>query len=97
MPFRLRPTESIAAGLRRIAREELSSISTRLDGATPPGGDAIHEIRKSVKKTRAILQVIGVDHGRGLARSAKRLRAINGRLSALRDADVMLEPAHVSA
>ena len=30
-------------------------------------------------------------NGRGLARSAKRLRAINRRLSALRDADVMLE------
>ena len=91
MPFRLRPTESIADGLRRIAREELSSISTHLDGATPPRADAIHEIRKSVKKTRAILHVVGADNGRGLADSAKRLRAINRRLSALRDADVMLE------
>jgi CHAD domain-containing protein len=91
MPFRLRPTESIADGLRRIAREELSSISTHLDGATPPRADAIHEIRKSVKKTRAILHLVGADNGRGLAKSAKRLHAINCRLSALRDADVMLE------
>jgi CHAD domain-containing protein len=44
-----------------------------------------------VKKTRAILQVVDADHGRGLAKSAKRLHAINRRLSALRDADVMLE------
>jgi CHAD domain-containing protein len=94
MPFRLRPTESIAAGLRRIAREELRSISTHLDGATPPRPDAIHEIRKSVKKTRAILQVIDADNGRELTRSAKRLRAINRRLSAVRDADVMLETLH---
>ena len=94
MPFRLRSTESIADGLRRIAREELSSITTHLDGAAPPRDDAIHEIRKSVKKTRAILQVVGADNGRGLAKSAKRLHAINCRLSALRDADVMLETLH---
>ena len=91
MPFRLRSTESVADGLRRLAREELRSISTHLDGAAPPRADAIHEIRKSVKKTRAILHVVGADNGRGLAKSAKRLRAINRRLSALRDADVMLE------
>ena len=47
-----------------------------------------------MKKTRAILQVVGADNGRGLAKSAKRLRAINRRLSALRDADVMLETLH---
>ena len=91
MPFRLRSTESIADGLRRLAREELSSISRHLDGAAPPRDDAIHEIRKSVKKTRAILQVVGADNGRGLAKSAKHLHAISRRLSALRDADVMLE------
>jgi CHAD domain-containing protein len=91
MPFRLRSTESIADGLRRLAREELRSITTHLDGAAPPRDDTIHEIRKSVKKTRAILHVVGADHGRGLAKSAKRLHAINCRLSALRDADVMLE------
>ena len=34
MRFRLRSTESIADGLRRLAREELSSISTHLDGAS---------------------------------------------------------------
>jgi CHAD domain-containing protein len=94
MSFRLRSTESIADGLRRLAREELRSISTHLDDAAPPRDDAIHEIRKSVKKTRALLQVVGADDGQGLAKSAKRLRAINRRLSALRDADVMLETLH---
>ena len=94
MPFRLRSTESVADGLRRLAREELRAISTHLAGAAPPRDDAIHEIRKSVKKTRAILQVVGADKGRALATSARRLRAINRRLSAVRDADVMLETLH---
>lgn len=91
MPFRLQLSESVAEGLRRLAREELGSISTCLNGAMPPPDDAIHEIRRSLKKTRAILQVLKADNGRGLAKSAKRLHAINRRLSAVRDADVMLE------
>jgi CHAD domain-containing protein len=91
MPFRLRSTETVADGLRRLAREELKSISTLLDRAARPQDEAIHEIRKSVKKTRAILRVVRADKGSGLAKSAKRLHAINSRLSPLRDADVMLE------
>ena len=58
MPFRLRSNESIADGLRRLARQELGSVAKHLKRAAPPRDDAIHEIRKSVKKTRAILQVL---------------------------------------
>ena len=94
MLFRLRSTESTADGLRRLASEELSSISKHLDGAAPSRNDAIHEIRKSVKKTRLILQVVGADNGRGRAKSAKRSHAINRRLSAFRNADVMLDTLH---
>jgi CHAD domain-containing protein len=95
MSFRVRPTESIADGLRRLARQELRSISEHLDDAVAQRADAIHEIRKSVKKTRAILGILEADHGRKLVRSEKRLHAINRRLSALRDADAMLETLQV--
>jgi CHAD domain-containing protein len=47
-----------------------------------------------VKKVRAILQVVDADNGRGSARSAKRLHAINRRLSIVRDAHVMLQTLH---
>jgi hypothetical protein len=40
-----------------------------------------------LKKARAIIQVIEADDGGGLAKSAKRLRAVNRTLSELRDAD----------
>ena len=56
-----------------------------------PREESIHEARKSVKKVRAIRQLIETDRGRGLARSAKRLRAVNRTLSCLRDADAMIE------
>jgi CHAD domain-containing protein len=91
MAFRLRSSESVADGLRRLARKELNSISKHLDGAVPPRGAAIHEVRKSVKKVSAILQVVDADNGHGLGKSGTRLRSIHRRLSALRDADVMLE------
>ena len=91
MSFRLQSSESIADGLRRLARQELRSVSRHLNGTAPPRDDAIHQIRKSLKKTRAILQVLDADNGRGLAKSAKRLHEINRQLSALRDADVMLD------
>jgi CHAD domain-containing protein len=89
--FQLRPEESVPDGLRRLATKELSSISKHLNGATHPRDDTIHEARKSVKKVRAILEVVDSDHGRGLGKSSKRLQAISRRLSALRDADAMLE------
>src|SRR5262245_10521829 len=90
MAFRLRSTESVPDGLRRLARKELSSVSKRLEGKAHPDEEAIHEARKSVKKVRAILQLVDADNAQGVGKSSKRLRAINRRLSTLRDADAML-------
>src|SRR5262245_14349822 len=91
MAFRLRKTESVAEGLRRLARKELRSARVRLRRAHPPSVEAVHEARKSVKKVRAIERVIADDGGRRLDDSGKRLRSASRRLSALRDADVMVE------
>src|SRR5262249_61758788 len=52
--------------------------------------EAIHEARKSVKKVRAILELIEPDGVRA-AKSQKRLRTVNRILSGLRDADAMME------
>jgi len=91
MAFRLRPDESVTHGFQRLARKELEAARNRLRAARPSRAEAIHEARKSVKKVRAILQLIEDDEGRGLGRSGKRLRSVNRALSGLRDADVMLE------
>lgn len=91
MAFRLRPDESVTHGFRRLARKELDAARDRLRAARPSRAEAIHESRKSVKKVRAILQLIEDDDGSGLGRSEKRLRSVNRMLSGLRDADVMLE------
>jgi CHAD domain-containing protein len=91
MAFRLRPDESVTHGLRRLARKELERARGELRKTNPPRDEAIHEARKSVKKVRAILQLIEDDEGNGVGGSGKRLHSVNRTLSGLRDADVMIE------
>jgi CHAD domain-containing protein len=90
MSFRVRPGESIADGLRRLAKKELSSAREQLTGAKPPGEDAIHEARKSVKKVRAIVHLVKNDNG-GRLSGIKQLRETNRVFSQSRDADAMNE------
>jgi len=89
--FQLLWDESVTDGLRRLARNELKAAREGLRQQTPPADEAIHEARKSIKKVRAIVQLIDADDGRGLADSPKKLRAVSRTLSALRDADAMIE------
>ena len=90
MAYRLRPQEAVTQGLRRLAKKELRAARDELRRATPPRDEAIHEARKSVKKVRAILELIEVDRGRAVAGCSKRLRTVNRTLSGLRDADAMV-------
>jgi CHAD domain-containing protein len=90
MAFRIRPEESISRSLRRVAKKELASARNELRKADPPHDDAIHEARKSLKKVRAVMEIVAADHGRGLAGCQKRMRKVNRTLSSLRDADAML-------
>jgi CHAD domain-containing protein len=91
MAFELRPGKSTRRELERAARKELQKARKAITAHRPPGEEAIHDARKRVKKARAILLVVDEDHGRGLAKSAKRLRAVNRSLSCLRDADALIE------
>jgi CHAD domain-containing protein len=69
---------------------ELRAARNELRRSTPPRDEAIHEARKSVKKVRAILQLIDADDGAGLANSQHQLQTVNRRLSRVRDADAMM-------
>ena len=91
MAFRLRPDESITRSIRRLAKKELRSARAVLLKTLPPPDEAIHEARKSIKKVRAVLDLIKADEGHGLGGSRKRLREINRTLSELRDDDAMVE------
>ena len=92
MAYRLQPGESVREGLRRIAREELSSAAGGLSQATARTRDeAIHEARKSVKKVRAILRLMRGELGGTYRIENRRLRDVGRRLSIYRDGTVMIE------
>ncbi|HEX4566120.1 MAG TPA: CHAD domain-containing protein [Vicinamibacterales bacterium] len=90
MAFRLKVDEPVPRALRRLAAKQLKDARDRLRGASRASDEAIHEARKSLKKARAIVQVIDADAGRHLGGSRRALRAVNRTLSGLRDADAML-------
>ena len=90
MAYRLRTNESVAKGLRRVVRQELRAAIDQL--ARGQASDkAIHEARKSIKKVRAVLQLVGEDVDAG--RAVKELRRAGRLLSPLRDANAVMSSA----
>jgi CHAD domain-containing protein len=92
--YRLRADEAVSDGIRRAARGRLADSSDALAGASGSDelGAAVHGTRKSIKRVRAALRLsrdaIGEDAYR---RENDHLREIAGRLSAARDAQVLVE------
>ena len=90
MPFRFKKSESPAKAVRRVSRERISVARERLrDGARSA---AIHDVRREIKKLRAIFRLARESDGGGAVRkSVKALRQAAGYLAAPRDARVRLK------
>jgi CHAD domain-containing protein len=83
--YRLKPGESVKVGVKRIAREELADAIENLQAGE------IHEARKRLKKTRALLRLMRGELGASYRADNARLREIGRKLSPVRDAEAMLE------
>src|SRR4029450_9963651 len=90
MAYRLRTDESLAKGLKRVVRKELRDAVDKLSEADAPD-ESVHEARKSIKKVRAVLQLVGDDIRAGHALS--QLQSAGHLLAPLRDADAMMASA----
>jgi Uncharacterized conserved protein len=87
--FRFRDDEPVGKGLQRVVKKELrTAVNCLTDGEN----EAIHEARKSIKKVRAVLQLVGGSLGANGA--LKELRRASHLLTPLRDADAIIETAH---
>src|SRR5581483_1879929 len=92
MGYRFKRDESVTAGVRRIAREELDSVVTELSRAHARSRDeAIHEARKSVKKVRALLRLVRTEMGGAERKEGRTLRGAGRKLSDLRVASSVIE------
>jgi CHAD domain-containing protein len=81
---------TLARGTRRIALEQVTRALDHIDRPSLPQPEAVHEVRKSVKKLRALLRLVRpglAGHGPldALLRDAAR------HVAALRDAAVLLD------
>jgi CHAD domain-containing protein len=90
--FGLLADEPLQEGLRRMALGQADLALEMLDGesqATPEV--AVHEIRKAIKRLRALLRLLERALGRKeVARERALLRETANRLAGARDADVMI-------
>lgn len=84
MPFRLKRKEPVGAGIKRLAAEQIDEASGQLTRQENVE-EAIHEARKNVKKTRALLRLVGYGD------EDRRLRNVGRALSEIRDAAAMIE------
>ena len=92
MPYRLKRKENTAAGMRRIAREQIDCALAELSQDSPASGDTVHQVRKRIKKLRALVRLLKPCLGRGIDKYWNhRLRAMGHALAGSRDADVMLQ------
>lgn len=88
--------KTLAKGVRRIALEQATRAIDHIRTPSLPQDEAVHEIRKSVKKLRALLRLVRP----GLADHKPldaQLRDAARRISALRDAAVLLDTVDLLA
>jgi CHAD domain-containing protein len=94
MAYRLSIADDVPGSVRMCAREQLAGAVERLDRAGEDPVKAVHEARKHLKKTRALLRLVRPALGRkAYRRENDALRDAALALSGARDADVLVQTA----
>jgi CHAD domain-containing protein len=90
MAYRIEEKESLGAGIARVLGDRLdAAIAHLLD---PADADRVHEARKRLKEARAVLRLLrGEVDGDRIAAENVALRDVGRHLSAVRDAEALLE------
>ena len=95
MAYCFTPEETVPEGVRRIALEQIDKAEAALTGGAQSGGrerhKAVHDARKGCKKIRALLRLARGGLGNAYVRENGFFRDAQRRLSAVRDASVMVE------
>ena len=94
MAYRLSIVEDVGGSVRTCAREQLDDAVAQLAGAGDDPADAVHEARKDLKKTRALLRLVRPALGTSAYRQENAtLRDAGRALSGERDAVALVATA----
>ena len=91
--FILKNKESADEDIKRILDNQLDTAISHLENELDNNFDgSIHEVRKSIKRTRAVLRLIRDDIGKNLYRKENTyFRDINRNMSEIRSISVIIE------
>ena len=88
MAFHFHPSEPPARAIRRVCHERIQAARQWLRQGSRP--KVIHEVRKEIKRVRAVLHLLDDGkNGKNYRRMKKNLRSVARRLADARDARVM--------
>ena len=92
MPFRFKRKESVRKAVRRLWCERLDDALGFVENGNNGGRfEAVHDVRKEIKKMRAILRLVRAGIGKAAyGEHTDALRSAADRMTALRDAEVKL-------
>jgi CHAD domain-containing protein len=91
MGFKFKKKESVAAGIRRIAAEQIEKAISEIDDGQRSEAIKIHQVRKRCKKLRGLIRIVGPGFGKQYGIENDHLRDTAKLLSALRDAKILLQ------
>jgi CHAD domain-containing protein len=89
MGYKLKKNESTTAGIRRITREEVEEALELLEKKDTDIDETVHEVRKHLKKIRAVVRLVRDELGeKDYRRDNETVRGLGRRLASARDASV---------
>jgi CHAD domain-containing protein len=92
MSFELKPARKPGRRVCRVMREQISGVIEHLENENGPEGESVHEARKGLKKSRAVVRMVQPGLQRNVyQRTTRRLRKAAQALSDLRDAEVLVK------
>src|SRR5436305_2504576 len=87
----VRPDVAVGAALRAVARDILSEARSVLDDREKPDAIAVHDLRKAMKRWRALLRLLEPFLGDDARRLRAEARNLARDLSGARDAQSAIE------
>jgi CHAD domain-containing protein len=88
--YRIKNGEAVPHAVARMARAELTDAAESISGRAT-ATDRVHDMRTSLKKTRALLRLVKPSVGKPARRENRRLRDVARAVAGFRDADVVLD------